>query len=94
MLIGWNEVCSRVSGARLTAYFMDRLLGLNDVEPQTPTQTPYTVDQLFTDLAADGRLDYSDATEHRVLTFFRGASGESATAGEPVCGPTRILPVP
>lgn len=92
LVVGWDGLCPRPEGAALARYLADRLLALNDVEPQTPRQRPFTFDQVFAHMAATRTISFTLTDGPGRLTWSRGTAGETTTSGVPVVSGGYYIP--
>lgn len=55
LYLGWTEICSNPSAFDIPAFFMDRVLGVNEVEPESPKQRAFPGEDVIAHMAATGR---------------------------------------
>lgn len=91
VVVGWDGLCPRLSGAHIAQFFFDRLLGFNDIRPQSPPTRPFTYDDVRAAILATMTTTFMfDRDEDGTLetpgawASYRGAAGETTTSGVPV----------
>jgi len=92
VVVGWDGICPRVEGADLARYFVDRLLGLNDVEAQIPPNRPFTLDEVYAHIAGTRTISFTMPHGPGRLTYERTTAGETQTSGRPVLSGGYLLP--
>lgn len=61
LYLGWSGVVTATGGFRSARYFVDRLLGANEFQPESPKQRPFTWPLVLEDMASKGYTTDGDA---------------------------------